>query len=185
MMESCNDLKYQITEKLAVGLALLNPHPMRSLYNSALVVEHPALSAQDLAALAAYTVVEAFQKNLDERQVHARIAQAVCDGDGVPSDGVLPLDCEFIVGIEYASFDIWVGDKTIQIPRIKLTAYRPMWVDGIAYPPNENHMQKQCRGCLELTISHGMVLVTENKGWLGSNEIVAYLRSAFDAAVER
>ena len=187
MTTSCNDLKYQITEKLPVGLALLNTSPDRSLYNSTLVVEHPSLSSQDLAALAAHIIVTAFQKNLSEREVHALIAASICDGDGVPSDGILPARTEFVVGVQYAAFDMQVGDKWIVIPKIKLTAYRPVDCGPVfgPRPPFTYEMANKCRGCLELTLSHGMVLVTESKGWLGSNEIVAYLRKSFDAAVER
>lgn len=191
MKKTNGDLKYQITDKLAVGLAWLNPGPSGSLYDAALTVDHPALSSQDCAALAATLVVMGFQKGWTAGQISAQFAKAVCDGDGIPSAGALPTDTEFIVGVEYASFDMSVGDKRVRIPKIKMTAYRP--VDGPAldfddnstelFAPDTLEMDSKCRGVLELTISQGTLLITEHRGWLGSNEIVAYLRKSFEAAV--
>jgi hypothetical protein len=186
MMKSCsNDLKYRITDKMPVGIALLYGDVRRSLYNSALVAEHPALSSQDFAALAAATVVTAFQKNMDDRKVMALFAAAVYDGESSPSTGTLPMDTEFIVAVEYSSTSELVGDRWITIPTLRLTAYRPTCVDGGKYPPVTAERINACRGALYLTISQGMVLVTKHKGWLGSNEIVDYLRKSFDAAVAR
>ena len=182
---SNNDLKYQITDKLSVGIALLYGDVRRSLYNSSLTAEHPGLSSQDMAALAAGIVVTAFQKNLPDQQVMALFAATVFDGDSAPSTGSLPMDTEFIVAVEYSSESELVGDRWITIPTISLTAYRPILQGGQKYPPCTTDLLNTCRGSLTLTISQGMVLVTEHKGWLGSNEIVDYLRNSFEAAVER
>lgn len=191
MKKTNGDLKYQITDKLAVELAWLNPGPTGSLYDAALTVDHPKLSSQDIAALGATLTVMGFQKGWNAGQMSAQFAKAVCDGSGIPSAGALPMDTEFIVGIRYSSFLMPVGDKKVTVPRIEMMAYRP--VEGPALDPDDDNtelyapdafeMGAKCRGVLELTIHQGTLLITEHRGWLGSNEIIAYLRKSFEAAV--
>ena len=183
MTKTNGDLKYKITDRLAVGIGLLLPDS-DSLYDVSLTVEHPALSSQDFAALGATLVVVGFQKGWDDRKMAAMFASKVCDGDGVPSMGELPANTEFIVGVEYTSYKMPIGDKQVIIPRIKMTAYRPVLdEDGDLVPPDTEEMENKCRGVLELTIRHGTLVIKEHRGWLGSNEIVAYLRKTFEAAV--
>lgn len=170
-----NATNYLITQKLPVGMRWLG-----------LRVVHPALSAQDIAALTASIVVKAFQKNWENDKVAAMFAQAVFDGDGVPGPNnrdQIP-GTEFAIDFKYTGLDMPVGDKWAQIPRLQVTAYRPITLaSGLQYYPLPSEEKDQCRGVLELTMEHGTVLITAHKGWIGSNEIVEYLRKQFEAAV--
>lgn len=174
-----SDKTHKGSNKLPVMLAWHNPGVDRSLYNIAVGAEHPNLSAIDIAALAAQLVVESFQKGYYDRQTSARFAQLVFDGDATPWAGG-KLHAERVIGFECACRSLPVGDKSIRVPRLRITAYSP--VQGL--PPHPEEYAEAFLGDLVLTLEHGTLIVTEATGWIGSQEVIAYLRKQFDAAVE-
>lgn len=186
-----SDLKYQIDEKLRVNMRLLpmnNPH--NTLHYSNLSVRHDEISAVDIAALLALTATAAFNDQLTPDAVNAKLSKHICDGQGVTlTSGPLDPGTEFVVAI-HTNFKLQqVGDKGIWLPTVKAVAYRPHVDDSSItkelYVPVPPLFDKHCRGVLELTVWQGTLLIQQSRGWLGSNQIVDWLREHFDAALAR
>ncbi len=168
------ELKYQIDEKLPVVIE----------YERSPIPGSAKCSAMDVVALIGTVLIDAYRGSYDHNRIAAKFANKLFDGDTIPLDSFIPDNTEFCIRVFTEINTTPVGDKTINVPTITAIVYRPVEDFGHKFYPGLSERGNTCRGSITMTMTCGVIHILKRSGWLGSNELMDYLRKTVDAAIE-